>query len=752
MKDWPILFIILVTVAFFWQFFLKGLLPIPGDTIVGLYHPFRDIYAKEYPRGIPFKNFLITDPVRQQYPWRNLSLDILKKGELPIWNPYSFAGTPLLANFQSAYFYPFNLLFFILPFEFGWSFLIIIEPLLAGIFMFLFLKNLKLNEFSSLFGAVVFSFSGFSVAWLEWGTIIHTVLWTPLILLSIDRILTDLQGNLKLQLEIKSYLVWGFVFTFSLISAFFAGHPQIFFYLFTITLVYFLVRWFQFGRSKKVFKLLAICYLLFAIATAIQWFPTIQFISESARSIDQTDWQKEGFFLPWDHLAQFFAPDFFGNPTTLNYWGVFNYGEFIGYIGVLSLLMAIFALFFRRDKKTLFFGTLFFLSLIFSLPTIFAPIPYLLGIPFISTSAPTRLLFITDFSLAILTALGFDLFLRHKKGIVYPIIFMTLIFATLWGFTAFGSSMFPEVSKENLIVSQRNLILPTLIFLISVILIYFSIFLKKRKWNLTIYYILLILLTFDLLRFGWKFTPFTEKQYLFPDSKALTFIKEDSDIFRIMTTDSRIFPPNFSAVYKIQSVDGYDPLYLQRYGELIAASERGEPNINPPFGFNRIITPHNYESKIIDLLGVKYVLSLKDLSSPKLEEVIQEGETRVYRNRDAYSRTFFVENVLFAKNKGDVIEKIFNSDLGKIAIIEDSLKDDFSVGKAEIINYSENKIIIKTENKGDGFLVLVETFYPTWKAKIDRRNVKIYRTDFNFRGIVVPKGKHNIEFENSLIW
>ena len=82
---WPAL-IVFIVIIFFWQTFIKGLLPIPSDTIIGLYHPFRDLYAKDYPRGIPFKNFLITDPVRQQYVWKNLSIESLKKGEIPLWN------------------------------------------------------------------------------------------------------------------------------------------------------------------------------------------------------------------------------------------------------------------------------------------------------------------------------------------------------------------------------------------------------------------------------------------------------------------------------------------------------------------------------------------------------------------------------------------------------------------------------------------------------------------------------------------
>src|SRR3989337_3701280 len=129
----PYLSIILLAFVFFWQFFIKGLLPIPSDAIVGLYHPFRDLYAKDYPRGIPFKNFLITDPVRQQYPWRELAISLIKEGKWPLWNPYNFSGIPLLANLQSAVFYPFNFFFFLLPFDFAWSILIFLEPFLAGV-------------------------------------------------------------------------------------------------------------------------------------------------------------------------------------------------------------------------------------------------------------------------------------------------------------------------------------------------------------------------------------------------------------------------------------------------------------------------------------------------------------------------------------------------------------------------------------------------------------------------------------------
>lgn len=739
--------------------FIHGLLPIPSDTIIGLYHPFRDLYAKEYPNGIPFKNFLITDPVRQQYPWRNLAITIEKKAELPLWNPYNLSGTPLLANFQTSALYPGNMLFFILPFNFAWVILVMLQTLLAGLFLYIYLRFWELDYFASFLGAFVFAFCGFSIAWMEWNTILHVGLWLPLLLLAIDKIVSSIKYRV-LSIKDRKVFLWSGVYTLALISSFFAGHLQTFFYLFLITIGYFFVRWFQLGRQKNILFLFILLNTVFIILTSIQWIPTLQFISESARDIDQADWQKAGWFLPWEHLIQFLAPDFFGNPTTLNYWGVWNYAEFLGYIGIFPLGLAFSALFFRRDKKTLFFGCLFFFSFIFALPTAIAKIPFLLQIPFLATAQPTRLLYSIDFTIVILAALGLDYFIKTKRSIL-PFIILISLYIPLWFFVLFTHQQ-DLVFLENITVAKRNLLLPTFLAVVVGGLVFLLTFVNKGKKQSIILVLLLCITFFDLSRLADKFLPFTEQQYLFPQTKVISFIQKNGGNFRIMTTDDRILPPNFSIMYKLQSIDGYDPLYLRRYGELIVASERGKPDISPPFGFNRIITPHNYNSKIIDLLGVKYILSLSDITSPKLNKVFQEGETRVYENKDAFPRVFFVEGVQQVITKERAIQRLFDNeiDLKKTAIIEvkDRLPLVFPDRNAQFplqwhvenLTYTENVVTVKTDTNRDAFLVLTDSYYPTWHVKIDGVETLIYRTNFNFRGIFVPEGKHTIEFYNTL--
>jgi uncharacterized membrane protein YfhO len=265
--------------------------------------------------------------------------------------------------------------------------------------------------------------------------------------------------------------------------------------------------------------------------------------------------------------------------------------------------------------------------------------------------------------------------------------------------------------------------------------------------------LLIALTVFDLLRFADKFETFASSAYLYPSTKALSFLQQNAGLSRIMTTDDRILPPNFSVMYHLQSVDGYDPLYLLQYGELVAASERKKPDITSPFGFNRIITPHNDDSAITDLLGVKYIVSLSDIHNSHLDKVFQDGQTRIYENKHVLPRAFLVSHVIHVKNKQDAIRTLFENsfDARKQAVVSDSGAISISgTGTVTITDYSENNITIQTNATAESLLVLTDMNYPTWFATVDGRDTVIFTTDFAFRGVIVPEGKHTVQFADKL--
>lgn len=739
-EAWIWFLLLAIILIFYTPFILFFKVPIPADTIVGLYHPYRDLYSQDYPNGIPFKNFLITDPVRQTYVWKELAIDMWSKGDVPLWNPYEMSGKPLLANFQSSVFYPLNLILLIKPFYLSWSFFIFLQTILASFFMYFYLKNLKLSSRAAIVGSLVLSFCGFSVGWLEWGNIGHTALWAPLVLLSIDKIYKS-----------KKTLIWLAVLAFSLVSSFLGGHLQTFFYMFLLCFAYFLFHFFRNKKNTKVLRSFVLSIIVFFAVVSPQLYSTLKFILLSSRSIDQDFMKVEGWFIPWKHLFQFLAPDFFGNPATLNYWGTWNYGELVGYIGVLPLILVFFSLF-KRNKDVYFFWSAALIAFLFCLPTGISSLPYVFNIPFLSTAQPTRLLFVISISLSILSSFGFD-YIQESKKISFkktlPIVVVGIAFILVWLLVLIK---FPLLfnKTEDLVIAKRNLFFPSILYMASTSFILCVIYFKNRKFQNLLYIIGFLIIGFDLLRFSQKFIPFVSSSYLYPDSKIISFLQNQKGQFRIANMDRQVIPPNFYTHYKLQTIEGYDPLYLKNYAEFITALERGRPDITPPFGFNRIITPHNFDSQLFDLLNVRYVLSLNDIKSPKLEKILEEGQTKLYFNKNAMERTFFVRKVVSVNND---INALFNSNLRDTAIVvprSDITEGDLSVGMVKIEDYKENEIRIKTENNGDGFLVLSDVYYPSWNVFIDGKEGEIIQTDHAFRGLFVPAGKHTIIFKDSL--
>lgn len=721
--------------VFFYRTVLNGKLPVPSDTLVGLYYPYRDFYAQQYPNGIPFKNFLITDPIRQQIPWRKSVIDFIRQGKFPLWNAWSFSGTPLLANIQAGALYPLNILFLFFPFDIAWTTLIVSQPLLAGFFLYCFLRNKKLEVLASLFGATTFAYSGFSIAWLTWGTMLSTLLWVPLTLLSIDKLIEKRSKEWQ----------WGLICVLSIVFSFFAGHIQIFLYGMCIVLAY--IVW---NYRRITFRPIYIWILvLVGLITAPQWISMFRWLPQTMRVAEGASWQTEGFFIPLRHLAQFIAPDFFGNPATLNYWGTWNYGEMIGYVGVGGLIFAILGF----GSGTIFWVFIIGVSLLFAVSSPISMLPFQLHIPIISVLQPTRLLSIVDFSLSVLAAYGFSKIMKgkHKKLIISAIVCIFSIVLILWASVVFHSLL--HISADNALVAKHNLIVPTvLVFVFAIFLGPFALFTSKtnRKYFVLFGISLIILSVVDLFRFGWKFTPFTDRTYFFSETKTLSFLENQEKPFRVMATDDRILPPNENEFYGIESVNGYDPLQSSRYEEFMAAFERGKPDIQPPFGFDRILAPKNVNSPLLPLMNVRYILSFDALRSDTFQPVNKEGQTITYRFSNALPRVYFVQSLIYADTKQRVINALFDHDVleGLAAVVEkhvNLLPFPLSFGEeATIRSYKPDKLEIDATVNMARFLVVSNIFDSGWKVTIDNRPALIYRTNYIFMGILVPTGRHII--------
>ena len=469
------------------------------------------------------------------------------------------------------------------------------------------------------------------------------------------------------------------------------------------------------------------------------------------REIDQgyffgrTDW-----FIPPQNLLQLLAPDFFGNPTTYNYWGVWNWAEFVSFIGAVPLFMALGALFnFQRASREIrFFVFLAGLSLLLALASPISKIPYVFNFPFIASMQPSRIIFLLDFSLAILAAFGLEIFLKEKvpRFFLLSLALLATVLLILLALTKTQSSLFPQVKGlDPTRIAFRNLIPPTVMILILSVLM-----IIKAKFNRQKLLILVIFaLTFiELFRFYHKFTPFSKINWIFPQTQITKYLSSRQKPFRVMTTDRRILNTNIPAVYGIETVAGYDPLYLESYAKLVSSWESG--NLDKPGSFNRIITPQKYNSPIANLLNVEYILTFDEISDPGFEKVFQEGQTKVFKNNNALPRAFFVNEVVGVAKEDQELEKLlsknYNLATSAVSSTFEFPKQNFSASVA-FKQYSDQSFKIATTSDKKAPLILSNVFYPGWKAFVDGREAEVKRANFMFQAVVVPEGEHEVELK-----
>ena len=139
-RYFPILFLVLAVLVFFHKSVIDSAVPLPADIVVGVYYPWLDYKWEGYPAGVPVKNPLLSDVPSLIYPQKIYAMSQIKSGMLPLWNPLMFNGYPLMANFQSAVFNPFNVFFLLARPAVAWSWYIAFQPFLAGLFTYLLLR------------------------------------------------------------------------------------------------------------------------------------------------------------------------------------------------------------------------------------------------------------------------------------------------------------------------------------------------------------------------------------------------------------------------------------------------------------------------------------------------------------------------------------------------------------------------------------------------------------------------------------
>ncbi|MCP4426455.1 MAG: hypothetical protein GY803_18330, partial [Chloroflexi bacterium] len=424
------------------------------------------------------QNGLLTDLVIENHVWKRFFVESVKRGELPLWQPYLFGGSPFLATGQHSMLYPFSWLFLILPIAKAYGWYTVSQLWLAGALMYVYGRSLSLRRSSAFIAGLVYQGSGFMLASAAvFPMIIGAAAWLPLLLACIEKIIYDLRftiddlaGNRQSSIVNRqsSTVLWVALGAVALGMNILAGHIEITYYSLLLMGLYALWRLFPvlrsqihatFGRRHKFMRpsvaftilrpagwLLAMV-LLGLLLGSVQLIPFVEvgqanFREGSASFAEVRDWA----FKP-RRILTLALPNFFGNPahhevadvisgetvpfqtaydgTVKNNseWGLKNYVEGGIYLGILPLFLAIFgatggwwlAAGENRRSHAWFFSLLSLLSLAFIFGTpLYALIYY--GLPFANQlHTPFRWVFPLSLAVAVLAGLGMEYLAITRK-------------------------------------------------------------------------------------------------------------------------------------------------------------------------------------------------------------------------------------------------------------------------------------------------------------------------------------------------
>lgn len=290
-------------------------------------------------------------PLLQFYPWRQFALETIRAGHLPLWNPYLGNGAPLVANYQSAIFYPPNWLSLLLPLDYSFSWLVALHLIWAGAGMVTLSRALGLRPLGQAVAGLAFGMSQYLVARAGFFSINAAVAWLPWVIWAGDQLIANAQSSFP-RTRFRAALLLSLFLSLQLL----AGHAQTAWYTLLLLGAWTLWRLLTLSfllprtpaslvirhakRSWVIFHLSFAVSLAFLLA-ALQLLPTAELLRQSPRA-DAADYEfvMTYSFSPW-RLLTLFAPDLLGNPARGQFYGYGNYWEDAVYVGILPTLLAL---------------------------------------------------------------------------------------------------------------------------------------------------------------------------------------------------------------------------------------------------------------------------------------------------------------------------------------------------------------------------------------------------------------------------
>jgi hypothetical protein len=709
-----------------------------------LYSDHSDLLAEH----IPAKRFLVES-------WHEY-------GELPLWCPYTFAGSPFIHDPEVAAFYPPHVLLYLLPGEAvgaALSWLAVAHVIVAGWAMCAYAAGRGLGRAGSLVAALGYMFAGNTLLHLlaQGHYVVVGLAWLPLVLLWLEGAIGG-RGLLR--------AVWAGV-AFALVVL--GSHPQYMFYgglfvaLWTLGPALERAGYLGAGGAPSVRRLagalghwLACGGVLAVVAVAlcaVQLLPAVEAAGLSSRSCGTAPPQNIGKRNLFTVLTLF--------------------GPSQGGLSVLWVSTALLALPLCRSR-VLWPAFVGLLLGVFALGggTALADLP-----GFRLFRAPSRMLLLAAVPLAYLAGAATQALVagpkltprgRRRRALLLSVLLVALGLASASGQLLqrqlYWVSLFLTVPAAFLLLGQPS---------------------GTARWALAWGALLLI----DLWALAWPLVEVQPEEGIYTLSPCVKYLAEHNQGHpRVLDRGWPADTPNqpdrrgtsplgagapLAVLWRLEPARGYNPLDVLRYKEylqFLGNEDKPLRGLGSDLTFPVVNDFPVKNPSLLDLLGTRYLLQRSDRppvagtweavdedKEPKAYDCLLGGMQpfppyTVYENPNAFRRAFIVHEAAPLPERPRVLAALNETDFSRRVLLEDFTADAESTaakrkpGSAQIRDYQPNRVTVEVASEAPGYLVLTDIWYPGWTCTVDGEPARLYRGNFVFRAVAVPAGSHKVVF------
>lgn len=685
--------------------------------------------------------FYFRDLYRLFYPKKLFFAEMIRSGQLPLWDPTTHGGLPYLAVPSNFAFHPSNVLYAVLPALAAFNIVLVLHILFCAIAAYWLARVLDLPAPAAFVAGIAFAFCGYTLSTANLMPLLLGLPWMPLTIGLAHRALRTSRSLFPAAIAAAMPL--------------YSAAAELTAMLFALLAVWLLTER-AYPRRKS---LAAACFVIAGGIglSLLQTLPATSVIAQSPRSEGRSYESFTTWSVAPQRLPELLVPRFLGDTDTLvetRLWG--RELEYIGYPYIISLYLGVPLLLLaalgarRRPALALFAAVALLLSLGRHLPGFRLIYDY---IPFVSIFRyPVKAQIAALLPIAILGAFGVQMVvesvpLRRRAMVIASVAAAAAaaIAGLLFIAPGFSSAFAETLSFTPLGVSERTLLARAFVHAAVAAGCFAAAVASGRAAAIA------AVVALDLLAAGWGVNDFAPRE-LFDEPSLASTARAAVGHGRFHSGEKPLLVPApdddlmWLARWQIASLNSYNaPLF-----GMPAVYHDDYDGLGPArmarLGTRIERVPWDRRKLLFDRANVRAFLTPAVVAAPELAQLAAlSGPLRLYANPGAVEARF-VSSAVVANGERDAARRLLaERDLSRVVLEETPIAGNCGTTPVSVQSRANSTMRYAVDAPCNGYVVFAENHYDGWSATVDGRPARLLRADYAFTAVAVPSGRHVIE-------